>query len=436
MPPPSRRFSPQAWFSQLWQAWCNWWRPWQDIDWWLQGAVIALLLIGVLMIYSIDLNKGQSDWLDHLITAAIGVAVTLGIARWRYDTLQAWHWYTYAATNLSLLAVTLFGVTALGAQRWIEIGGFNVQPSEFAKVGVIVTMAALLHRKPANTLAGILRVIGALLLPMGLILEQPNLGTALVFVAITLGMLYWANAHIGWIILMISPLISVIILGLPLPYNLSLWLWLVWIVAMAAVAWWSLPLGFLGILGAVVLNLASGGLGQILWGLLHDYQKDRITLFLNPDKDPLGGGYHLIQSRIAIGAGGLFGQGITQGTQTQLGFIPEQHTDFIFSAIGEEMGLWGTFLVLVLVWFICLRIIQIANSAADDFGSLLAIGVVAMIIFQVAINVGMTIGLSPVTGIPLPWLSYGRSSLMANAIALGLVQSVANFRPRQPNRRP
>ncbi|AFY61146.1 rod shape-determining protein RodA [Synechococcus sp. PCC 6312] len=437
MPSPSSRSPSQPpYFARLWQGWSVWWRPWQNIDWLLMGAVVSLLLIGVVSIYSIDFNKGEMNWLDHLITAGVALITTLGIARWRYDTLQAWHWYTYAATNLALVAVSLFGVTALGAQRWIQIGGFNVQPSEFAKVGVIVTVAALLNRRPANNLLGIARVVGALILPMGLILAQPNLGTALVFVAITVGMLYWANAHGGWIVLMISPLVSAIILGLALPYNLSLWLWLTWVAGMAILAWWCLPLGLTGAVGAGVLNLASGGLGQVLWNLLHDYQKDRITLFLNPDKDPLGGGYHLIQSRIAVGAGGLLGRGLNHGTQTQLGFIPEQHTDFIFSAIGEEFGLLGTFLVLALFWFICLRIIQIANSAADDFGSLIAIGMFAMIIFQVVINIGMTIGLSPVTGIPLPWLSYGRSSLMANAIALGLVQSVANFRPRQTNRRP
>lgn len=432
----SRSASQPRYLARLWQGWLLWWRPWQNMDWYLIGAVLCLLLIGVVSIYSIDANKGDVNWLDHFITAGVALITTLVIARWRYDTLQAWHWFTYAATNLSLVAVSLFGVTALGAQRWIQIGGFNVQPSEFAKVGVIITLAALLNRRPADQLLGIARVVGALILPMGLILAQPNLGTALVFVAITVGMLYWANAHGGWIILMISPLVSAIILGLALPYNLSLWLWLAWAAGMAVLAWWCLPLGLTGAVGAGVLNLASGGLGQVFWNLLHDYQKDRITLFLNPDKDPLGGGYHLIQSRIAVGAGGLFGRGFNHGTQTQLGFIPEQHTDFIFSAIGEEFGLIGALLVLALFWFICLRIIQIANSAADDFGSLIAIGMFAMIIFQVVINIGMTIGLSPVTGIPLPWLSYGRSSLMANAVALGLVQSVANFRPRQTNRRP
>jgi rod shape determining protein RodA len=163
---------------------------------------------------------------------------------------------------------------------------------------------------------------------------------------------------------------------------------------------------------------------------LHDYQKARITLFLDPYQDPLGGGYHLIQSRIAIGAGQLWGRGLHQGTQTQLHFIPEQHTDFIFAAIGEELGFAGAFLVLFVFWLLCLRLVLIAQTSKDNFGSLLAVGVLAMISFQTLVNISMTIGLAPITGIPLPWLSYGRSALLTNFIAIGLVASVANHRRR------
>jgi rod shape determining protein RodA len=230
---------------------------------------------------------------------------------------------------------------------------------------------------------------------------------------------------------MVSPLVSAIVFSLPLPFNLSLILWSLWTLGMGIIGWRTIPYRLLGGLIAIVTNLVAAGLGQVLWGLLKDYQKDRLTLFLDPDKDPLGGGYHLIQSRIAIGAGQLWGQGLNQGTQTQLGFIPEQHTDFIFTAIGEEFGFIGAAVVLLLFWIVCVRLIAIANSARDNFGSLLAIGVFSMIIFQVVINVGMTIGLTPVTGIPLPWLSYGRSALITNFVALGLVESVANFRPRR-----
>ena len=191
--------------------------------------------------------------------------------------------------------------------------------------------------------------------------------------------------------------------------------------------WWSA-------IGAIGINFLAGELGHILWGLLKDYQKDRIILFLNPEKDPLGGGYHLIQSRIAIGSGQLWGQGLNQGTQTQLNFIPEQHTDFIFSAVGEEWGFIGCLVLLFIFWLVCLRLVLIAQSAKDNFGSLLVMGVFSMIVFQAIVNISMTIGLAPVTGIPLPWMSYGRSALLTNWIAIGIVQSVANHRPKKKGR--
>lgn len=226
-------------------------------------------------------------------------------------------------------------------------------------------------------------------------------------------------------VLLISPLVSAIV------YNVYVPVWVLCISALAWIAWRSLPWPWLTAPIAVGINIAAGNLGQILWQLLKDYQKDRLTGFLNPEKDPLGTGYHLIQSRIAIGSGQLHGRGLFEGTQTQLSFIPEQHTDFIFSAIGEELGFIGCLCVLACFWFICFRLVIIAQTAKDNFGSLLTIGVVSMLIFQMFINIGMNIGLAPVTGIPLPLLSYGRSALLSNFIALGLVQAVANRRPKQ-----
>jgi len=322
------------------------------------------------------------------------------------------------------VAVMFLGREELGAQRWINILGFNVQPSEFAKLGIIITLAALLSDRPASTIPIALRTLGITAVPWIFVFLEPNLGTSLVFGAITMGMLYWGNAHPGWLLLLLSPFISAILLNAFLP------IWFVWILAIGIVAWQSLPWYRLGAFAAVVINLVAGGLGHVLWGILKDYQKKRLTMFLNPDQDPLGGGYHLIQSRIAVGAGGLWGRGLNQGTQTQLNFIPEQHTDFIFAGVGEELGFVGCFLVLLAFWLICLRLVIIAQNAKDDFGSLIAIGVLSMIVFQVVINIGMTIGLSPVTGIPLPWLSYGRSALIMNFMAIGLVESVANFRQR------
>jgi rod shape determining protein RodA len=376
------------------------------------------------MIRSAELYNGQTDWWWHWVVGGIGLAIALFIARSRYELLIQWHWVVYGITIIGLIAVMFMGTTANGSQRWIGIAGFQVQPSEFAKIGLIVTLAAILHSEPASTLGSVLRVLGVAAVPWMLVFLEPNLGTSLVFGAITLGMLYWGNANPGWLLLMISPIISAIVFNVYLPA------WFVWVVAMVIIGWRSFSWPILGAIGALVVNGVSGELGHLLWGLLKDYQKDRLILFLDPDKDPLGGGYHLIQSRIAIGAGEFWGRGLHQGTQTQLRFIPEQHTDFIFSAIGEELGFMGGLCVLLAFWFLCLRLVLIAQNAKDNFGSLIAIGVLSMIVFQTVVNIGMNIGLAPITGIPLPLLSYGRSALLANFLALGLVESVANHRQR------
>ncbi len=398
--------------------------PWQELDWQLLTLGVGLTLLGGVMIRSAELNQGQAHWWAHWLVGGIGLVLALFIARSRYEVLIQWHWVVYAITNLSLIAVKFIGSSANGSQRWISVAGFDIQPSEFAKIGLIITLAALLHSEPASNLGAVFKVLGVAAVPWILVFIEPNLGTSLVFGAITLGMLYWGNANPGWLLLMISPIVSAIIFNAYLPA------WFVWVAAMMIIGWRSFSWPILGATGAVVVNAVSGGLGHLLWGLLKDYQKDRLILFLDPNKDPLGGGYHLIQSRIAIGAGEFWGRGLHQGTQTQLRFIPEQHTDFIFSAIGEELGFFGSICVLLAFWFLCLRLVIIAQNAKDNFGSLLAIGFLSMFVFQTVVNIGMTIGLAPITGIPLPLLSYGKAALLASFLGLGLVESVANHRPR------
>lgn len=376
------------------------------------------------MIRSVEMNQGLTDWSRHWVTGGVGLVLALLVARSRYEQLLQWRWVIYGVTNVALFAVMILGTEELGAQRWIGIGGFYIQPSEYAKLGIIITIASLLHERPASTIPAALKTLAITAVPWLFVFLEPNLGTSLVFGAITLGMLYWGNANPGWLLILLSPFISAILLNAYLPA------WFAWIVLVGFVAWRSLPWYRFGTLAVVVVNLISAGLGHLLWELLKPYQKQRLTMFLNPDQDPLGGGYHLIQSRIAIGAGEIWGRGLHKGTQTQLNFIPEQHTDFIFTAIGEELGFVGCILVLLAIWMICFRLVIIAQNAKESFGSLLAIGVLSMIVFQVVVNIGMTIGLSPVTGIPLPWLSYGNSALLMNFIAIGLVQSVANYRQR------
>lgn len=400
-------------------------QPWLEIDWMLLGVAIALTILGGIAIRSTELHKGVGEWWQQLLGGGVGIMLTLVLARWRYENLLQWHWITYGIMNVVLLAVPFLGTEVNGAKSWLYLGNFGFQPSEFAKIALIITLAAALQERGASRIPIVIKTLGITGLSWVIIMLQPDLGTSLVFIAITLGMLYWANANPGWLLLLVSPIVSAILFGVFLPG------WFVWIAVVVLVAWFTLPWQRYGALGFAGVNLVAGGLGNFVWShVLKAYQRDRLSLFLDPDKDPLGGGYHLIQSRIAIGAGQFFGRGLNQGTQTQLNFIPEQQTDFIFSAIGEELGFVGCLAVLICFWLISLRLVIIAQNAKDNFGSLLAIGVLSMIVFQVLINIGMTIGLAPVTGIPLPWLSYGRSSLITNFIALGIVESVANYRHR------
>jgi rod shape determining protein RodA len=289
----------------------------------------------------------------------------------------------------------------------------------------------------------VLRVLAISAIPWGLVFLQPDLATSLVFGSIVLGMLYWANANPGWLILLISPVVAAILFSISWPLSEPIIVFkelafgplgLLWAFAMGIVGWLTLPwrrFG-LGAIGAWSLNMLGGELGVFAWNhVLKEYQKDRLSVFINPDHDPLGAGYHLIQSRIAIGAGEIWGWGLFKGPMTQLNFVPEQHTDFIFSAVGEEFGFVGCLVVLFVFCLICFRLLHVAQTAKDNFGSLLAIGVLSMIVFQLIVNIGMTVGLAPVAGIPLPWMSYGRSAMLTNFIALGIVESVANFRQRQ-----
>jgi rod shape determining protein RodA len=256
-------------------------------------------------------------------------------------------------------------------------------------------------------------------LPWALVFLQPDLGTSLVYGAIVLAMLFWAGLPLPWLLLLLSPLPTAIIAG---TFPLAL---LPWFGLLALMSWRSLPWKRIGSAIALTLNSIFAFLAPFLWSHgLKDYQKDRLILFLDPSKDPLGGGYHLIQSQIGIGSGQLFGTGLMQGNLTKLQFIPEQHTDFIFSALGEELGFIGALLLLLAYGLFSWKLLQVAGIAGNDFESLVVIGILSMVMFQVVINISMTIGLGPVTGIPLPWMSYGRFAMLVNFISVGLVASV------------
>jgi rod shape determining protein RodA len=376
-------------------------------------------LAGVL-IASTQRQADYADWYQHWITGAVGLGVALLIARLPVERLQAWKWPIYAAMVASLIAVRVVGVSALGAQSWINIGGFYVQPSEFAKLGAILLLAEVLARHPVERPVDLMRPVALISLPWLLVFIQPDLGTSLVFGAVLLVTLFWAGMPAAWVVLLLSPLVSAIAAG-TLP-----WLLIGWIPLMGWLAWTSLPWKRIMLAVAVAVQGLFAVLTPWLWEHgLRPHQRDRLTLFLDPGQDPLGGGYHLLQSTVGIGSGQLWGTGLMQGSLTKLRFIPEQHTDFIFSALGEETGFIGSTLVVLGFVLLMWRLLQIAGQARSDMESLVVVGVGAMLMFQVVVNINMTIGLGPITGIPLPFLSYGRSAMLMNFMALGLCASVA-----------
>tara|TARA_B100001109_G_scaffold50101_1_gene40347 strand:+ start:2565 stop:3731 length:1167 start_codon:yes stop_codon:yes gene_type:complete len=379
-----------------------------------------MVAVAGLLIASTQRQADYADWYHHWITAGVGVGIALVLARLSLLRLRPLLIPIYGLTVISLVAVRMIGTTALGAQRWISIGGVHVQPSEFAKLAAILLLAAVLDRHPVERPVDLLRPLGVISLPWVLVFIQPDLGTSLVFGALLLTMLYWSGMPFEWLVLLLSPLITALLAGL-FPWGLA-----AWIPFTLGIAYRSLPWKKVALALVLAVQSAAALVTPWLWANgLQDYQRDRLVLFLDPTKDPLGGGYHLLQSTVGIGSGGLFGTGLLQGQLTKLRFIPEQHTDFIFSALGEELGFVGTILVVVGFALLMGRMLQVAGKARTDFESLVVIGVATMLMFQVVVNIFMTIGLGPVTGIPLPFMSYGRSAMVVNFIALGLCLSVA-----------
>ncbi|CAK6691070.1 rod shape-determining protein RodA [Synechococcus sp. BA-124 BA4] len=404
-------------------------RPLEGVDLVLWGIPLAMVVVAGILIASTQRQAPYAVWYQHWITAAVGMGLALVLARIPLERYQPFRWLIYGVMVASLVAVRVVGVSALGAQSWINIAGFNVQPSEFAKVAAILLLAGVLARHPVERPVDLIRPVAMISVPWLLVFVQPDLGTSLVFGAVLLVMMFWSGMPGAWLMLLLSPLFTAILAG-TIP-----WALVAWIPAMGLIAWRSLPWKAL----ATSLTLAIQGVFALgtpwLWSHgLKDHQRARLTMFLDPSQDPLGGGYHLLQSTVGIGSGGLWGTGLMQGHLTLLRFIPEQHTDFIFSALGEETGFIGTTLVVVGFVVLMWRLLQIAGRARTDYESLVVVGIGAMLMFQVVVNINMTIGLGPITGIPLPWLSYGRSAMLVNFISLGLCASVSRH-GRPPQRR-
>jgi rod shape determining protein RodA len=347
----------------------------KNLDFVMLGTVAVLTVISLFVISSASSDdplfyvKRQAGWVAVSLVAFV---ITLSFD---YHDFSRYAKHLYYLNIALLVATLLIGDVSKGAQRWLDIGPARLQPSEFAKLIIIITLANLLSQKAGQLLRlrDLVPVFIHVGIPMVLILRQPDLGTSLVFIAILLGMLFVA--------------------GIP----------------------WQIMAAILG---------SGAAAAPVLFHFLEDYQKRRLLVFMDPYADATGAGYHVIQSMIAIGSGRLWGKGLFGGTQNRLGFLPEQHTDFIFSVIGEELGFLGAAFILLLYLILIYRGVRAAGKARDDFGTLIITGVVTMFLFHILVNVGMTTGIMPVTGLPLPFMSYGGSSYLTNMIALGLLLGV------------
>jgi len=324
------------------------------------------------------------------------------------------------------------GVSAKGAERWLMVAGVKIQPSEFAKIGLLLALARYLSEKKVSLdnlstfiMPGIL-----ILVPFALVLKQPDLGTAGVFCAMALPMFFWGGLSILEVFFIVSPLISLGLSAIPLILSFGTdhgWgaigtvPWGVFFLGLMALLYFTRP-SLLITIGVVVANLFTATITTVVWNtFLKDYQKMRIISFINPQADPFGSGYQVIQSKVAVGSGYLFGKGYLKGTQTKLSFLPEQHTDFIFSVLGEQFGLIGCVGVLMLFLFLIIRGFSFIRLLRNRFFNLLIVGSLSIIGFHIFVNIAMTLGMMPVTGIPLPFLSYGGSFILTVSILIGLI---------------
>lgn len=339
-------------------------------------AGLGLSAFGIFAMYIVDTDTGYSYAANQFWGFIGGSVVALALVLLDYRSLKRYVWWVYAAGVGSLLVVLVFGAVGGGAQSWIDVGPVQVQPSEFVKLAVVLVLATYLSRNAAGNPRVFLGSLGLVALPVLLISAQPDLGTALVFGAIFAMVMFVGGARV----------------------------------------WQVLGLGALG-----------GGLAYVAvkLGILREYQMARLTSFVNPESSAEGPSYQVLQSQNAIGSGGITGKGLDAATLANLGFLPEEQTDFIFSNVAERLGFVGGIVLLALFFILIWRILRVASTAPDRFGVLVAVGIGTIFLFHVVVNVGMTMGVMPVTGIPLPFVSYGRSSLVVSLISLGILQSIA-----------
>ncbi len=393
-------------------------RQLRDFDYGIFLATLLLTIIGILMIHSATYEGagGLSLLVKRQIVWAVAGFLLMGVAILiSQDTLEGLAPFLYGVALALLVAVLIIGVGKMGERRWLELGMIRVQPSELAKYAVILVLARYLASRktkltrPMHLLLPLIIV----LVPTALVLREPDLGTSIIFALIIVPMLFWAGVRPIYLLLLAAPVLSMI-----LAFN-----WIAWSVFIALLGWF-LYTSRMFISDKLLIFVTTIGMGRMspfLWNHLKDYQRHRVLAFLNPEKYRFSTGYQLIQSKIAIGSGSAFGKGFLNGTQKNYAFLPEQHTDFIFSVLAEEFGFFGCIVVIGLYLYIIIRMLRLAGLVRNRFAGLVIVGVASALFIQMAVNIGVTLGLSPVTGMTLPLLSYGGSSLLVTMASVGIV---------------
>ena len=385
-------------------------------NWYLLSLAVVLSAIGIALLYSASqtaIGEASDRWQFQIVWLFLALLAYFVMGFLPLRLIEKLAWPSYALAIVLLLVVLVLPPIA-GAHSWIRLGPMQFQPAEFAKVAVILVVArwAASLESPPRDLTDLAMPAMLVGIPAALTLIQPDLGTAIVFVVLLAGLCFWAGASPLLVFLLLSPLFS-ILLAFSLP------LWSVYILAVAALLVLRNPSrrtwAYVG-----TSNLFMGTVALPLWNSLHGYQQRRLLVFLQPEIDPKGAGWNVIQSKVAVGSGGWMGKGFLEGTQKRLAFLPERMTDFIFSVLGEELGFVGVVLVLGLFGLLLLEGVRIAERNPDAFASTVAFGLVALVASHVAINTAMTVGLMPITGLPLPFLSKGGSFLVVCFVAVAL----------------
>lgn len=388
-------------------------------------SAVALICIGLAAIYSATFNNlaAHGNFEKQLIWGLISILIFFVIYSLPTNTFKIAAIPVYLFSLLLLIVVLVAGRRISGAKSWLELGSAGFQPSEFAKLGTILMLAFFLSKTNTNieSFKDIVLSLFIGLLPVALILLEPDMGTAIVYLVLMLTLIFWKGISLFGLFIVLSPAFVAVSSLFGTFYFLA-----VLILVFVALILFKKDLIFSGSIFA--LNIGAGFFADYVYRALSPHQQNRIQSFINPMADPLGAGYNAIQAKVAIGSGGLLGKGFLEGNQTQLQFIPEQWTDFIYCVIGEEFGFIGSVLTLAIFLYLFMRILKIASTAKDEFLSLTVMGIFSVFFIHLLINIGMVIGIMPVIGIPLPFVSYGGSSLLANMIMLGIVANIYRTR--------